>query len=435
MKNVLILTALPFRKRGNQSLHRFTSLLLRRGIQVAMFTSGFDSAGHHDIDDPAFTLHEVFAVRDRALEALRRFARGRRAGHPRGGAAPTGDYYRSIRSQDVVPPYGAHTWRTALRKWSYFLLLLLDNLLLSLRFLLLDPGTVRRADVVVGYECDYAFTARLLARVFRKKYVNKFQGTVLKATGRDASSARRYYPNAWFGLNRADLCLMVDDGTDGDHYARVRGNRNVHFEPHGVALGDYPDPLPPLPDPDLSGKVLVFNNASASKWKRVDRVLRALARLPGEVRERMVFVTTYHAEDADELKAFAHGLGLAGCVRFVDRLDHVKSNVLLRHARALVMTNDMSNLGNPVLEAIHYRVPVISINDGSLDGYVTDGVDGVLVDLDDGFDEALAAALERVVTEDGFAEQLRRNRKPSPKVNALDVQQAKEFEAIASVVP
>jgi len=433
MKRVLVLTALPFKRRGNQSLLRFVGLFLSRGIHVDMYTSGSDAGGHHRIEDSTFTLHEVFALRDHVFDALRRLARKRRARRPRPSAEPPGAYYRRIRSEDVVPPYGAHNWRTALRKWSYFLLLLIDNLLLTLRFLILERAAIRRADLVVGYECDYAFAARFLARAFRKRYVNKFQGTVLKATGRDRSVARRYYPNAWFGLNRADLCLMVDDGTDGEYYAKVRGNRKIFCEPHGVALGDYSEPLPPLEDPEFSRRALVFNNASASTWKRIDRILRALARVSPEARERMLFVTTYHADDVDELKAFARDLGLEDCVRFVDRLDHIQSNVLLRHARALVMTNDMSNLGNPVLEAIHYRVPVISINDGSLDGYVTDGVDGMLLDLDDHLDEALARVLEKVVLEDGFAERLRQNRQPNPKVNPLEVQQAREFEVIEAV--
>ena len=68
-------------------------------------------------------------------------------------------------------------------------------------------------------------------------------------------------------------------------------------------------------------------------------------------------------------------MDLSQNVVFLEGLDSIECNNILRNADVVIMTNDFSNLGNPLLEAIYYKTPIISIDDGSLEGFLTNKKD------------------------------------------------------------
>ena len=147
-----------------------------------------------------------------------------------------------------------------------------------------------------------------------------------------------------------------------------------------------------------------------------------------------MFFTSYSGYDRHQLKELAVDLGVDEIVLFLDNIDHIQSNAILRESNVLAMTNDMSNLGNPVLEAIYYGIPTITIKDGSTEGFIKNNVDGYLIDLDDNFDTNFAKIISNLINNEDLYISLKNNIRNNKSVNNLETQQTKEFEAIINII-
>ena len=293
---------------------------------------------------------------------------------------------------------------------------------------------LKKASVFVAYEVDYSCAAKMLSAIFNRPYINKFQGTVLKACGADKKCCLMFYPKNYFGINKSDLCVMVNDGTNGDWYCKQNGLGNVFFEPHGVK--DYHDS--DIDEQKFVGidlnKFIVFNNASGAKWKRADRCIRFLAQLDPSVLSKLLVITTYNGAELFSLKKLAKELRVDDHVVFINNLNQAECNYVLKRSKIVLMTNDMSNLGNPVLEAIYYDIPVVSINDGSLSS-VFKGDDGaILLDLDVDFDKKLARTIEKLVVDKEYYLNIKGKVIANKNVRSLKEQQTRELSRIKATI-
>jgi glycosyltransferase involved in cell wall biosynthesis len=226
---------------------------------------------------------------------------------------------------------------------------------------------------------------------------------------------------------------MVNDGTDGKYYAKSKGCSNIIFEPHGVLNYEEGNKIIEESIVDKlkrDQKFVLFNNASGSTWKRTDRIIRALSKVNKKYLENIRLLTTYYAIDKDELIEYTKDVGLEDVVIFLPKITPVECNYIIRKADVVIMANDFSNLGNPILESIYYQTPIISINDGSLDGFVKDGKDAFLIDLNKDFDKNMAKAIEKLYKNPELLKKFKNNLNRDNQVKELSVQQEIEFSAI-----
>ena len=144
-------------------------------------------------------------------------------------------------------------------------------------------------------------------------------------------------------------------------------------------------------------------------WKGHDVLLRAW----GELRRRssravlLIVGSALWHDDAkweDRLKSLADNLRLEGSVRFLWRQSDVAS--IVGAASILVVPSLAEPFGRVALEAMALSKPVVGTNAGGLPEVVADGVTGVLVPPGDA--QALADAMERVLTDAQLAERLGR---------------------------
>jgi len=418
-------------------------MFLARGIKVNMFTSGSDQRGENILEDQNFTFKSIISTRDwffsnlrKIGRTLKRFIRGKNPVATTIDNTDGNNYYQQIKSETITPPYGRHNCITLITRWTFFLFGLVDNIFVFFYLALFYYKTIKNSEIIVGYEHAYSFASKWIARMFNKKYINKFQGVVsLKACHENISDCKKYYPYSYFGLLSSDLCIMVNDGTNGIFYARERGCKNIYFEPHGVSDSEYSETY----DGNINlnkyaGKFIIFNNASNSKLKRVDRVVRPLQYLAPNIREKVVVITTYHAEDIEILKNYARNMGVSDCILFMDRLNHKDSNYILKNSQLSFMTNEVSNLGNPVLESIYYNIPVLTLDDESTKGFLSDGVDGFIIKLDEQYDYNVANVITKLVEDKEYYKRIKDNLKANRSVNNIKTQQEKEFAAISEIL-
>ncbi|HXK33739.1 MAG TPA: glycosyltransferase, partial [Dehalococcoidia bacterium] len=114
-------------------------------------------------------------------------------------------------------------------------------------------------------------------------------------------------------------------------------------------------------------------------WKRVDRAVRALRRVrawsPGA---RLVVVGD--GEERADLEALASSLGVRDAVTFAGAVPH---DAVVRYMHAcdvFLAVADLSNVGNPLLEAMACGCCVVAVDAGDTRDLIADGATGRLVD-------------------------------------------------------
>jgi glycosyltransferase involved in cell wall biosynthesis len=257
-------------------------------------------------------------------------------------------------------------------------------------------------DLLYGYEVHGVLAQRRVRRRHHLPLVTRFQGSVMHPYLRRPRSLMRKYEEVLALKTKADLYIMTDDGTQGDEVLQrlnPASSGRVHFWRNGIDLGAVR-----APEPDeaaearrrlgLSGDDFVLVTATRlARWKRIDRAIDAVARLrDAGLRVRLMVVGD--GEERTNLQEQARNLGLEGCVTFVGAVPQAEVQRYLWAGDVFLSVNELSNVGNPLLEAMVAGRCVLTIDEGDTRDLVRDGATGVL--LPTGDPDAMAKALLRL---------------------------------------
>jgi glycosyltransferase involved in cell wall biosynthesis len=267
----------------------------------------------------------------------------------------------------------------------------------KLRFALLFPRLAARqaervlagekVDVLYAYEVHGALAARRLRRRFRLPTVARFQGTVLHPTlGSPLARLRKYEEVVALRLP-ADLYIMTDDGTQGDEVlARLNpwAMSKLRFWRNGLDMdrlrppsqGERAAERSGLDIPDDAFVLLTASRLAA--WKRVDRALAALPQILRSTTKALLLIVG-DGEERAHLERQARELGVAGRVRFVGAVPQERVAGYMHAADVLLALADLSNVGNPLLEAMSCGLPVVAVDAGDTRTLVRDGDTGRLL--------------------------------------------------------
>jgi phosphatidylinositol alpha-1,6-mannosyltransferase len=142
--------------------------------------------------------------------------------------------------------------------------------------------------------------------------------------------------------------------------------------------------------------------ARGFEYKGIDATLRALARIPADVRPGFDIVG--EGDDRPRLEALAQSLGLATSVVFHGRVDDATLSALYKGATAFVLPSTREGFGLVFIEAMAAGLPIITVDAGAAPEVVRDGETGLVVppaDLD-----ALARAIMRLTSDPALAKRL-----------------------------
>jgi glycosyltransferase involved in cell wall biosynthesis len=254
-------------------------------------------------------------------------------------------------------------------------------------------------DLLYAYEVHGALAVRRLQRRWRLPTVCRFQGTVMHPALDSRLSRLRRYEEIMALRTPADLYIMTDDGTRGDEVlARLNpaSEGRVCFWRNGL---DMERLVPASSQQAVAARAslgieedrFVLMTASVLlPWKRVDRAIRALALARRERPEAMLLVLG-DGEERVNLEGLARDLGVAGAVRFEGAVPQEEVVRYLWAADVFLSLNDLSNVGNPLLEAMACGKPIITLDRGTTARLIRNGETGLL--LDSGEPERVASAL------------------------------------------
>ena len=292
----------------------------------------------------------------------------------------------------------------------------------KLRFALLFPYLASRraasvlerknVDVIYGYEVHGVLAMRLLKRKHQLSSIARFQGTVLHPHVSDRLALLRRYEEVLALRTDADHYIMTNDGTRGDEVlARLNPSSidRLSFWRNGLDL-DRLLPVEPSERIELREKLelptdaLTLLTASRlARWKRIDRAIDAMPEIVRSLPNALLVVLG-DGEERQNLERQARDLGVEARVRFVGSVQQKEVASYMGAADLFLAPADLSNVGNPLLEAMSCGLPIITVDVGDTKDLIRDGASGRLLASGDpgaianavvqlGNDESLRCAL------------------------------------------
>lgn len=276
----------------------------------------------------------------------------------------------------------------------------------------LGHGVLRnnKIDVVYGGGPHGTLAAQLLSAFGRgrnKSIVSRFYGTFLadKIIKKNVPGVILNWDEVLAFRFTTDLVIVTNDGTRGDVAVRTicpHNIQNLRFWINGVDV--------------------IQNNYGASKdlqavticrlvsWKRVDRALACVAKI---VNDLYVKDFKYHVvgdgPEFSTLKRLAHELGIENNVIFHGALRHEEALKLLQQHEIYLSTYDLSNVGNPLLEAIRANKIIFTLNNGDTSSWIKHGENGFIYDVDDSMIDRMAHDIVDLINTPSLSDKIKKN--------------------------
>lgn len=251
---------------------------------------------------------------------------------------------------------------------------------------------LRRVDspyVLYAYEVGTVLPAKLLSQRKRAPLITRFQGTILAPIPGTLKERIRRYPHFNALSTTSDLVIMTDDGTQGDRVLdRLRNTSPRVFWRNGVdrptAGKEEHAPRDLISSLNISSDEIVLMTISRLvRWKRVDRAIQATASLVSSGKNVSLVIVGDGPERA-ALEDLAEQKGIADRVHFAGSVAHGEVGSYLAGADIFLSLYDLSNLGNPLFEAMIAGKPIVTLDVGDTGRVIKDGRNGILIENIDG---------------------------------------------------
>lgn len=256
----------------------------------------------------------------------------------------------------------------------------------------------------LGVPCTY-----LLAKIFRKPLISRFQGTTIGYFRHKRFWRLKYWDQILALKLPSDLLIMTNDGQEEDKLlmslgvdmSRVkfwRNGINKDFSlPPGFKPGEFKKNLGLTPE-----NKIILTACRLHKWKRIDRVINAMpVLLQREPSARLVVIG--EGEEYQRLVNLATSLQLEDKVLFAGSVPQKDIARYLFIADVFVSCNDSANVGNPLLEAMVAGRCIVTLNNGATGELIKNKITGRLLEMDqisqmgDCIAELLANENERIL--------------------------------------
>lgn len=246
--------------------------------------------------------------------------------------------------------------------------------------------------VLYAYEVHGVEACRRLSKETGIPFVTRFQGVSGTMFQPNARFQRlRKYPHFQALATKADCVIMTDDGTFGARTLLELGNDSpTLFLRNGLELMER----------DLSAMKAAFPRAAfrrklgageedtmflalsrLANWKRVDRAIDGFAGFCRQgLRGRLVIVGG--GTEQPKLEQRVKELGIADRVIFTGAVPHDATYDYMMACDVFLSLYDVSNVGNPLLEAMTLGKCVVTLDVGDTRSVVQDGENAVLLTME-----------------------------------------------------
>ncbi|MFT4644163.1 MAG: glycosyltransferase involved in cell wall biosynthesis [Planctomycetota bacterium] len=326
-----------------------------------------------------------------------------------------GDYFY----EDVINPTGINIYReefplTNLKNKTNAIILLsilriFSNYIGIFKLFRMSRTVMKtqKFDVVYGYEAHGIWAAKLL-NFFKKfkteKFVARFQGTFYNKYLDNKNWKKILFNIEVFSplyLN-SDLCIMTNDGTQGDKVlARIksRHQKNLKFWVNGVDLLKLDDNKIFALRNELSPGVenVILSISRLEKWKRLDRGILSIAKYVENTGDRnFKYIIVGDGIESNALKQLVKDNNLENEIEFTGAIPHTRVKEYLNIADVFLSLYDGSNVGNPLLEAIRTHKIIFTLNNGDTASWIQHKKNGFIFDENENLLENISSEIENL---------------------------------------
>lgn len=251
----------------------------------------------------------------------------------------------------------------------------------------------QRPEVIYGYEVFGVCAVNLLkffGILHGVKIVSRFQGTWINLYFENNYRLKLIlnWDDVLALKSYADLSIMTNDGTKGDiamKRLKSRALHNLKFWINGVdeqilSLSEFND---------LTEKYKEFKNhlkivsvSRLEEWKRIDRIIKTLSYLVNELNFKNVkYFLIGDGRLRSQYEKLIEQEKLNDYIIIVGGLPHNDVKKYLNFADIFISTYDLSNVGNPLLEAIRAHKIIFTLNNGDTSSWIKHKINGFIYDV------------------------------------------------------
>lgn len=241
--------------------------------------------------------------------------------------------------------------------------------------------------IIYGYEVEAVKAAKSVATKFKFPLVTRFQGTVIANEPQHWFHRLKRTPHFSALSEKADLVIMTNDGTQGLAVLKRLKNasKKIVFWRNGVdrindavieARNDTRKQL------GYGSDNLVFVTVSRLiDWKRVHLAIAGFAAISKQNPNARLLVVGDGPEKV-ALEQQAIDLDIQSSVIFTGAVEQLRVQYLQAASDVFLSFYDLSNLGNPIMEAMMVGLPIITIDVGDTRELIQNEINGILIPAD-----------------------------------------------------
>jgi glycosyltransferase involved in cell wall biosynthesis len=252
-------------------------------------------------------------------------------------------------------------------------------------------------DIIYGYELYGILAFRLLRKLgyFKNvKFVIRVQGVYVDKWKKEGMFIRKF--TNWmyfFGLStNADLCIMTNDGTGGNVLMKELGNKTpLKFYTNGVNLPELEaEKLATIKQQYFDGEYIYFCSVSRLvPQKRVDRSIRIINSLVNDYKIRNLrYLVLGSGAEEQNLSNLINKCGLEENVLMVGSQRNEDVPYFLYLSKFFLSMDTISNVGNPLLEAVRMNKVIITLNNGDTGSWIQHKFNGLIYEINQELGEA-----------------------------------------------
>lgn len=269
------------------------------------------------------------------------------------------------------------------------------------------------------------------------KTISRFQGTILASHSFTILDRIKEYPHYAALEESADLVIMTNDGTQGDEVLKKIGNKsNTLFLLNGLDLMEKDldefksgfNRLRFRKDlfPDIEENECIFLTVSRLEgWKRLDRSIDGFADFCTMNNKGKLCVVGDGTERV-ALEERVKEKNIRERVKFVGAVPHDEVYNYLISADVFLSLYDLSNVGNPLLEAMALGRCIITYDVGDTKRFITNGKNGLLLSASEL--PKLGSVMANLAEDENMRERLGRSASDYAKTHFWDWKHRMQYE-------
>jgi glycosyltransferase involved in cell wall biosynthesis len=242
--------------------------------------------------------------------------------------------------------------------------------------------------IVYAYEVEGVKAAKRIANKFHIPLTIRFQGTILANIEDTFINRIRRTPHFSALKTTADLVIMTNDGTKGHEVLKRIGNKSykIVFWRNGVdgiqsiyGQQEYFDKH----ETDIldDAKFYFLTVSRLVDWKRVNLAIQGLSKIIKKYPQAHLIVVG-DGPEMESLVNLTKTLSIDSHVTFKGAVQQDEIKEIMAESNAFLSFYDLSNLGNPIMEAMIAGLPIVTIDVGDTKELIKNNENGFLIPAD-----------------------------------------------------